>query len=62
MKIGILTYRKYWSEYGDFDVRYRAVLVLRNTKSYWHIWSWREPFTRFISKKAAYENITLNDK
>jgi len=39
-----------WSEW-------RVVYLIKKHENCWHIWSWREPFGRYVHKKAMGERV-----
>ena len=57
MSRGILEYKRVWSPQGDFDWQFRPILILSEAKNSFRIWSWREPLTRVVHKKANHERV-----
>jgi hypothetical protein len=57
MKKGILEYKRVWSQQGDFDWQYRPIIILAEGKNSYCIWSWKEPITRLVHKKANHEKV-----
>jgi hypothetical protein len=57
MKKGILEYKSVWSPIGDYNWKFRPVLIIGEGKNTYRIWSWREPLTRVVHKKETSEKV-----
>lgn len=55
MRKAILNSREHFPPY-DFGA-WRPVYVVTEHKNTWRIWSWRNPFTRLVHKRAMGERI-----
>ena len=57
MSKAILEYKRVWSPQGDFTWKFRPVIIVSEGKNSYRIWSWKEPLTRVVHKKANYERV-----
>lgn len=57
MSRGLLEYKYVWSPQGDYYWRFRPIVIISEGKNSWRIWSWREPFSRVVHKKADNEVV-----